>query len=200
MPSASWKANGDTVGQSSSKRFVMNRANSRRGVREVPAFPSDREVREALVRSGMRPPAVGYAMSQLLRLLRWDFGRRRKRRLYNLTALRIGMVQLKEKVFAIVARYREQAGTPINLEDLLQGEHAGILIDFGLRDVERAARELMREGVLRVQQRGVVDVIQATRKRYEASVSELRRVLDQIKLHLNIRYAAGYSSERTYRL
>jgi hypothetical protein len=148
----------------------------------------------------MRPLAVWYAMSQALRPLRWDFGRRRKRRLYNLAALRIGMVQLKEKVFGIVARYRQHAGTPMNMNELLQSEHDTLLVDFGPREVERATRELVREGILRAQKRGTVDVIQATRKRYEGSLSELRRVLDQIKLHLNIRYAAEYDSERTYRV
>jgi len=173
----------------------------RRGKREKrPPFPRDEETREALLESGMGLLAVERTMSQVLRPLRLDFFRRRKRRLYSVAAMRMGMAQLKEKVAAIAGRHDKETGSPLNVDDFFFGAYRYLLIDFGPGDVDGAIKELVREGLLRRETRAGIEVLLPTRKRGHSSATVLRRVLDQMKLHLGIRYAAEYDTERTYRV
>ncbi|UCH33368.1 MAG: hypothetical protein JSV65_12390 [Armatimonadota bacterium] len=175
-------------------------ARPRRAKKKPPPFPSDEEIREALAGSGMRPFAVERALSQVLRPLRGDFGGRRKRRLYSVMAIRMGLVQLKEKVTEIARRHEKEAGAPLNADDFFFGPYKYLLIDYGPRDVENVIDEMSREGVLRRETRGGIEVLRATRKRSRSSAHALRGVLDQAKLHLGIRYAEEYDTERTYRV
>jgi hypothetical protein len=168
--------------------------------RKRPAFPRDGEVREALLESGMGLLAVERAMSQLLRPLRCDFFVRRKRRLYNIAAMRMGLVQLKEKAAAIAAQHEKDTGTALNVDDFFFGPYKYLLTDFGPGDVDKAINELVRDGVLRPETRGGIQVLLPTRKPCRHSITRLRRVLDQMKLHLGIRYAQEYDTERTYQM
>jgi len=139
-------------------------------------------------------------MSQLLRPLRWDFFGHRKRRLYIVAAMRMGMVQLKEKVAALAAQHEKETGTALNVDDFFFGPYKYLLTDFGPGDVDGAIKELVRDGVLRPETRGGIQVLLPTRKPCRHSIVRLRRALDQMKLHLGIRYAQEYDTERTYRL
>ena len=177
---------------------MSKRRKVKRGKR--PPFPADGEVRQALLESGMGVLAVERAMSQILRPLRLDFFGRRKRRLYNRTAMRMGMVQLKEKVIAIATQHEKDTRTPVSVDDFFFGQYKYILTDFGPGDVDKAVKELAREGLLRQESRGGIQVLRPTRKHSHDSNATLRRVLDQMKLHLGIRYAQEYDTERTYRM
>jgi hypothetical protein len=145
--------------------------------------------------------AVERAMSQMLRLFRWDFGERRKRRLYSLAVVRMGMVQLEELLVGIITRHLQQAGSPVSLDDLSQGNYNEALVDFGPAVIDRALNELVREGAVRREKRGIVEVIRPTGKHYHArSLGGLRRVIDEMRLRLNVRYATQYDVERTFRV
>jgi len=164
-------------------------------------FPSDQEVRRALGQSGMGWPAVECAMSQALRLLRWDFGLRRKRRVYSLAVVRMGMMQLKELLVGIITRHLQQTGNPVSLDDLAQGNDKEMLVDFGPAAIDRALSELAREGIVRREKRGIVEVIRPTGKHYHAgSLGALRRVIDEMRRKLNVRYATEYDTARTFRV
>jgi len=165
-----------------------------------PPFPPDDEIRAALLESSMSRWAVRRALSQILRLPRWDFGGRRKRRLYNVAAMRMGGVLLKEKVAAIATRHDNESGVALNADDFVSGAYQYLLMDFGIGDVERAIKELVREGILRAETRVGIQVLKPTRKPFRYSINGLRQALDQMKLHLGIRYAQEYNTERTYRM
>lgn len=181
--------------------MVMQATNSRTTARKAAAFPSDRELRRALVQSGMRPLAVERAMAHALRLPRWDFGGRRRRRLHNLALQRLGMVQLKETLAGIVTRHQHDTGTPVSLDDLSQGNYQEMLVDFGAGAIDSALNELVREGIVRREKRDIVEVIRPTGKPFHAgSLAALRQVLEEIKLSLNVRYATEYDTGRTFRV
>ena len=165
-----------------------------------PPFPPDAETRHALVESGMSPLAVERAMSQILRPLRFDFFGRRERRLYTMLAMRMGLVTLKEKVVAIANRHEMETGTALNADDFFFGTYKYLLVDFGPADVDVAIKELVREGILRQENLGGIVVLRPTRKPFRVSTAPLRKVLDQMKLHLGIRYAQEYDTEKTYRM
>jgi hypothetical protein len=167
---------------------------------KAPRFPSDGEIHAALLESGMGALAVERAMSQLMRVFRWDFFKRRKRRLYNLVAIRMGMVQLKEKVMDIAARHERETRTPLNIDDFFFGAYRYLLIDYGPGDVDAAIKELVREGLLRQEMRARIQVLRPTHKRGHFGATALRRVLDQMKLHLGIRYAQDYDGGRTFQV
>jgi len=175
--------------------------NAQRRAQKARPFPPDRDVRRALVQSGMGAPAVKRAMSQALRLFRCDFFGRRKRRLHNLAVVQMGMVQLKEKLADIATRHQRQTGTHVTIDDLSQGNYKEMLVDFGPTTIDRALNELVSEGIVRRDKRGITEVIRPTGKRYQAqSIGQLRQVLDQMKLSLNVRYARAYDLERTYKM
>ncbi|UCH33369.1 MAG: hypothetical protein JSV65_12395 [Armatimonadota bacterium] len=177
----------------------MGVTDARRTRQRARPFPLDAEVRSALIQSGMTAFAVGWAMSQLLRLLRWDFGGRRKRRLHNLALERMGMVQLKEKLADIVTRHERDTGSPVSMDDLSLGNYQEMLVDFGATAIDRALNELVREGIVRREKRGFVDVIRPTGKPYHTrTLAALRQVLDRMKLDLDVRYATQYDTGRTY--
>lgn len=164
-------------------------------------FPPDREVRQALLSSGMRPAAVAWAMSHLLRVVRWDFRGRRKRRLHNLALMRLGMVQLKETLVGIITRHQQETGSPVSVDDLSQGNYKEMLVDFGPAAIDLALHELVREGLVRREKRSISEVLTPTGRPYQApSLAALRYVLDAMKLSLNVRYAGEYDTQRTYRL
>jgi len=164
-------------------------------------FPSDREVRRALVQAGMGWLAVERAMSQALRLFRLDFGSRRKRRLYEVALRRVMMIQLKEKLVGIISRHQQQAGTPVSTDDLWSGNYKEMLVDFGQAWIDRALTELAREGIVARDRRGIVEVLRWTGKQYHGkSAAALRQALDTMKMDLNVRYAEAYHGERTYRM
>ena len=179
----------------------MSIANTKRSVTAHSAFPSDEEIAGALRQSGMGALAVGSAMSQLLRPLRFDFFGRRRRRLHNLAVVRMGMMQLKELLVGIITRHHEQTHHPVSVDDLWQGNYKEMLVDFGPGTIERALGELQREGIVRRDRRGIADLLRPTGKRYhQGSLAALRRVIEAMKLDLNVRYATEYDTERTYRM
>lgn len=164
-------------------------------------FPPDDELRRALRESGMGWLAVGRAMSQTLRLLRLDFGARRKRRLYEVAVARVMMIQLKEQLVGIIRRHQQQTGTPVSTDDLWSGNYKELLVDFGQAWIERALTELAREGIVARERRGIVEVLRWTAKPCRAQrVAALRQALDAMKMELNVRYAQEYHGERTYRM
>lgn len=172
-----------------------------RSGRRAEVFPSDSEIREALVQSGMSRIRVAWATSQVMRLLRLEFGTRRKRRLYDLAVSRMGLLQLKEKLVGIVSRHQQQCGTPVSVDDLWQGNYKEMLVDFGPTAIDRALNELAREGIVSRDKRGIVDVIRATGKHYRArSAGALRQVLDAMKVGLDLRYATDYDVSRTFQV
>jgi hypothetical protein len=174
---------------------------SRRASRaERPPFPPDAETRHALAESGMTPFAIERAMSQVLRLLRFDFFKRRKQRLYTMLAMRMGLVTLKEKVVAIANRHEKETGAALNADDFFVGAYKYLLVDFGPADVDVAIKELVGEGILRQENLGGIVVLRPTRKHLHVSTASLRKVLDQMKLHLGIRYAQEYDTEKTYQV
>jgi hypothetical protein len=179
----------------------MGIANARRSAANHAAFPSDAEIGGALRQSGMGALAVWSAMSQLLRPVRFDFFGRRRRRLYNLAVVRMGMVQLKEVLVGIITRHHEQTHHPVSLDDLWQGNYKEMLVDFGPGTIDRAIAELQREGIVQRDRRGIADLLRPTGKKYhQGPLAALRRVLDAMKLDLNVRYATEYDTERTYRM
>ena len=172
----------------------------RGGKQKRPQFPGDEEIRQALLESGMSLLAVEREVSQLLRLLSWDFFGRRKRRLYEVIVIRMGVVQLQEKLVAIAHRHQQETGNPLNIDDIFYGPYKYLLTDFGPGDVDGVIKELVRAEILRQEDRGGIQVLQPTKKHFRSSATALRRVLDQMKLHLGIRYAADYDTEKTYRV
>jgi hypothetical protein len=172
----------------------------RGGKAKRPQFPSEQEIRQALLESGMSPLAVEREVSQLLHLLGLDFFGRRKRRLYEVVAIRIGVVQLMEKLVAVVHRHEQETGNPLNVDDIFYGPYKYLLTDFGPRDVDGVIKELERQQVLRQEDRAGIQVLRPTKKHFHSSATALRRILDQMKLHLGIRYAADYDTEKTYRV
>jgi len=112
----------------------------------------------------------------------------------------MGVVQLKEKVAAIAARHLLETGNPLNCDDFFVGPYRYLLMDFGPGDVDAAINELVRDGVLRQSTRAGVQVLKPTRRHISQSSTALRRVMDEMKRHLEIRYAAEYDRERTYRV
>jgi len=170
------------------------------GSDKAPAFPTDAEVHEALLESGLGALAAERAMSQLMRVFRWDFFNRRKRRLYSLVAIRMGMVQLKEKVMEIAGRHEKETRGPLNVDDFFFGAYRYLLMDYGPGDVDGAIKELVRDGLLRQETRARIQVLRPTHKRGHLAATRLRRVLDQMKVHLGIRYAQEYDRERTFRV
>jgi hypothetical protein len=178
------------------------RVKSVRGTaRGAEVFPSDSEIRQALVQSGMSPLRAAWATSQVMRLLRLEFGARRRRRLYDLAVSRMGLLQLKEKLVGIVTRHQQECHGPVSVDDLWQGNYKEMLVDFGPTAVDRALNELAREGIVRRDKRGIADVMRATGRQYRApSVAGLRQVLDAMKVSLNLRYAADYDVSRTFQV
>jgi len=179
----------------------MRVAGSRQSASRHGGFPSDAELREALVQSGMSRIRVAWATSQVMRLLRLEFGNRRRRRLYDLAVSRSGMLQLKETLVGIVTRHQQQCGAPVSVDDLWQGNYKEMLVDFGPTAIDRALNELAREGIVSRDKRGTADVIRATGRSYHPrSVHALRRVIDAMKLGLNVRYATEYDISRTFQV
>ena len=172
----------------------------RGGKQKRPQFPGDEEIRQALLESGMNLLAVEGEVSRLLHLLSLDLFGRRKRRLYDVVTVRIGVVQLQEKLVAIAHRHEQETGNPVNVDDIFYGPYKYLLTDFGPGDVDKVIAELVRQEVLRQEDRGGIQVLRTTKKRFRSSATALRRVLDQMKLHLGIRYAADYETEKTYRV
>ena len=166
-----------------------------------PRMPTDREIREALVASGMDEGEAANAVSQLLRVASLDFRKRRRNRLFNLVQDRLIVVAAKTRVMDLLKREASGRRQAFNLEDLFTGIHHVELTNLGETVVRRAIRELEREGLIRTSRETAnMELLTLIGRRPKWSASKLRKVYSKMRLSIGIKGARPYVIERTWHL
>jgi hypothetical protein len=164
-------------------------------------MPSDREIRRALIESGLSPIAAAAALSQLLRPLRLDFFRRRRNRLLSVVQERLVVMAAKRKLMELLAAEAEAEQRLLNLEDLFTGVHQQKLGNLGEHVIRRAIRELAAEGTIKSQTSAAgVDLAGLTGKRYDLSAPKLREVHEKMRRAMGIKEAKPYVPEKRWDL
>jgi hypothetical protein len=166
-----------------------------------PRMPSDREIRRALIESGMNPVEAAAALSQLLRPPRLDFFKRRRNRLLRIVQERLVVVAAKRKLLEILTAEAEAQQRLLNLEDLFTGVHRQKLGNLGERVIGRAIRELAAEGTIKSQTSAAgVDLAGLTGKRYDLSAPKLREVHEKMRRAMGLKEAKAYVPEKRWDL
>ena len=166
-----------------------------------PSMPSDPEIRQGLLESGMSPRAAAAAISQLLRPLRLDFFRRRRNRLLSVVQERLIIVAAKRKLLEILTAEAEARQRALNLEDLFTGVHQQKLGNLGERVMRRAIRELVAEGIMKSHTGAAgVELASLTGQRYDLSIPELRQVHEKMRRAMGIKEAKPYLPEKRWDL
>jgi len=166
-----------------------------------PRMPPDREIREALVESGMSEGEAANALSHLLRGFGLDFFRRRKNRLFNMAQDRLLVVAAKTKVVDVLKREGSGTHKTFNLEDLLTGVLHNELTNLGEMVLRRGIRELAAEGIVKTRTEGArLELLNLTGRPPTWSAAKLRDVYERMRLAMGIKGARPYVLERTFRL
>lgn len=166
-----------------------------------PRMPSDVEVRQGLIESGLSPSAAAAALSQLLRPLRLDFFRRRRNRLLSVVQDRLIVIAAKRKLLEILTAEAQAQQQALNLEDLFTGVHQRKLGNLGERVMRRAIRELVAEGVVKTHTGAAgVELASLTGQRYDLSIPKLRQVHEKMRRAMGITEAKPYLPEKRWDL
>jgi hypothetical protein len=166
-----------------------------------PKAPRDREIRDALIESGMPEGEAANAVSHLLRLFNLDFFRRRRNRLLNLIQDRLLVVAAKTKLLDLLKREGTGRGRSFNLEDLITGLHHRELMNLGEVVIRRAIREMVSEDLIRARAKGAsMELLSLTGRRPAGSGAKLRDVYERMRLAMGVRGAKPYLIEKTWDL
>jgi hypothetical protein len=164
-------------------------------------MPSDREIRQALIESGMYPIQAALALSQLLRPLRLDFFRRRRNRLLRIVQERLVVIAAKRKLVELLAAEAEAKQRLLNLEDLFTGVHQQKLGNLGERVMMRAILELGAEGIIKRGGGGRgPDVVGLTGRQCDLRTPRLREVHEKMRRAMGITGAKPYIPEKRWDL
>jgi hypothetical protein len=162
-------------------------------------MPANREIRGALIESGVSPIAAAVALSHLLRPLRFDFFKRRRNRLLSIVQERLIVVAAKRKLLQLLTAEAEAQQRAFNLEDLFTGIHHHRLGNLGERVIRRAIGELAAEGIIKSHAgEPGLDLVILTGRKCDLSVPKLREVHEKIRRAMGIKYARPYLLEKTW--
>ncbi len=166
-----------------------------------PRMPSDREIRRALIESGMSLVEAAAATSHVLRPLRLDFFKRRRNRLLSLVQGRLVVIAAKRKLIELLTAEAEAGQRLLNLEDLFTGIHQQKLGNLGERVMIRAILELGAEGIVkRDSSAGGPDVVGLTGRKYDLRTPRLREVHEKMRRAMGIKGAKPYIPEKRWDL
>ena len=175
------------------------RADRKRSPR--PRMPPDREIREALVACGMSEGEAADAVSQVLRIARADFFRRRRSRLLDLVQDRLLLVAAKAKLVDLLKREASSKRRVFNLEDVFTGIHHAELTNLGEVVLRRAIRELESEGIVQAStEAATMQLLSLTGRPFGWDATKLRDVYGRIRIAMRVRGARPYLIERTWYL